>query len=344
MRSTPEQRAAIADRERSSLLAAGAGSGKTAVMVERFAEAVLRDGVAVGSILTLTFTEKAAAELRERIRRRFVELGEDERAREVDAAWIGTIHGFCARVLQSQPLAAGLDPRFAVLDEGAARRLAASAFERALERWMSEHGAPAVDLAAAYSWDLETMITGAHAALRSRGATHPRLPAPGRAAAARSRAARRGGSGRGRGGAARRAVQRRARHRRARGARGVRAAAGRGALPDAARGTPTAARGEPPLPGALDAAKLPTGAKALEHPDCAAYREAWAAYRVGVRRPPRPPRARAARRAAPGVRDRPTPRSRTSAQAWTSTTSSCACATCSPATSACASAGPGGSR
>ena len=64
MRGTPEQRAAIADREGSSLLAAGAGSGKTAVMVERFAEAVLHDEVPVASILTLTFTEKAAAELR----------------------------------------------------------------------------------------------------------------------------------------------------------------------------------------------------------------------------------------------------------------------------------------
>src|SRR5215203_2256262 len=172
---TPEQRGAIADRGRSSLLAAGAGSGKTAVMVERFAEAVLHDEVAVGSILTLTFTEKAAAELRERIRRRFVELGEDEHARAVDAAWIGTIHGFCARLLQSRPLAAGLDPRFTVLDEAAARRLASSAFETALEAWIAAHGAPAVDLAAAYSWDLETLIVRAHGALRSRGATDPRL-------------------------------------------------------------------------------------------------------------------------------------------------------------------------
>jgi ATP-dependent helicase/nuclease subunit A len=178
MRSTPEQRAAIADRGRSSLLAAGAGSGKTAVMVERFAEAVLHDGVAVGSILTLTFTEKAAAELRERIRRRFVELGEDEHARAVDAAWIGTIHGFCARLLQSQPLAAGLDPRFTVLDEAAARRLASAAFETALEAWTATHEAPAVDVAAAYAWDLETLITHAHAALRSRGATRPRLAIP----------------------------------------------------------------------------------------------------------------------------------------------------------------------
>jgi ATP-dependent exoDNAse (exonuclease V) beta subunit len=120
---TAEQRAAISDRAGSGLLAAAAGSGKTAVMVERFVEAVLEDGVAVGSILALTFTEKAAGELRERIRRRLVELGEEERAREVDAAWVGTIHGFCARVLRAQPLAAGLDPRFAVLDAAAARRV-----------------------------------------------------------------------------------------------------------------------------------------------------------------------------------------------------------------------------
>jgi ATP-dependent exoDNAse (exonuclease V) beta subunit len=122
---TAEQRAAIEDRDGSALLAANAGSGKTAVMAERCVEAVLQDGVPVGSILALTFTEKAAGELRDRIRRRFIALGEEEHARAVDAGWIGTIHGFCARVLRSRPLAAGLDPRFEVLDEGAAERLAA---------------------------------------------------------------------------------------------------------------------------------------------------------------------------------------------------------------------------
>ncbi len=291
MRSTPEQRAAIADRDGSSLLAAGAGSGKTAVMVERFAQAVLQDGVSVGAILTLTFTEKAAAELRERIRRRFVELGEDEHARAVDAAWIGTIHGFCARVLRSQPLAAGLDPRFAVLDEGAARRLAATAFERALETWMAAHGDPAVDLAAAYSWDLEAMTTGAHATLRSRGATHPRLPVPpaaappdpapvvaaASAAAAALRAAPSNGA---RVTAALEALE--ACERLLGAAARPQDEASRRAEPppDGAEPGASSQRAEPPLPGALDAAKLPSGAKALEHPDCAAYREAWAEYRA----------------------------------------------------------------
>ena len=137
---TPQQRAAIDDRAGSALLAANAGSGKTAVMAERCVEAVLHDGVAVGSILALTFTEKAAGELRDRIRRRFVALGEEEHARAVDAGWIGTIHGFCARILRARPLAAGLDPRFDVLDEPAAERLAGEAYERAFEEWARERG------------------------------------------------------------------------------------------------------------------------------------------------------------------------------------------------------------
>jgi hypothetical protein len=58
---------------------------------------------------------------------------------------------------------------------GGSRR---GAFERALDTWTAEHGTGALDLAAAYAYDLETMIAGAHAELRSRGRTHPRLAVP----------------------------------------------------------------------------------------------------------------------------------------------------------------------
>ena len=68
------------------------------------------------AILTITFTEKAAAELRDRIRARLRELGADEAARATEGAFISTIHGFCARVLRAHALAAGLDPQFTVLD------------------------------------------------------------------------------------------------------------------------------------------------------------------------------------------------------------------------------------
>ena len=175
---TDEQRAAIEDRDGSALLAANAGSGKTAVMAERCVEAVLQDGVPVGSILALTFTEKAAGELRDRVRRRFLALGEEEHAREVDAGWIGTIHGFCARVLRSRPLAAGLDPRFEVLDEGAADRLARDAYDRAFEDWAAARGAAAVDVAAAFGAGLRDLVLAVHSTLRSRGQTRPVLPIP----------------------------------------------------------------------------------------------------------------------------------------------------------------------
>src|SRR5690348_155268 len=167
-------------------------------MVERIAAAVREDGVPVGSILALTFTEKAAGELAERLRRRLLELGEAEHARAVDAAWIGTIHGFCARLLRSQPLAAGLDPRFSVLEETAAGRLADAAYERALEGWARAEGAPAIDLAAAYGPGLRELVRGAYATLRARGHAAPRVelppaappPDPAALAGARAEAAR----------------------------------------------------------------------------------------------------------------------------------------------------------
>ncbi len=192
-RFTPQQRAAIEARTGSSLLAANAGSGKTAVMVERIAAAVREDEVPVSAILALTFTEKAAGELAERLRRRLTELGDDEHARAVDGAWIGTIHGFCARLLRSQPLAAGLDPRFEVLEAPSAERLAGTSYERALEGWARKHGPPAIDLAASYGPALRDVILNAYATLRARGHERPRLtippprPAPDAAPLARAR-------------------------------------------------------------------------------------------------------------------------------------------------------------
>src|SRR5204863_3453617 len=104
MRLTDEQRAAVERRDGPLFLHAGAGSGKTRVLVERFVRSVCDDGVAVDRLLAITFTEKAAAEMKARIRARFIELGERERAREAEGAWVSTIHGFCARVLRTHPL------------------------------------------------------------------------------------------------------------------------------------------------------------------------------------------------------------------------------------------------
>jgi ATP-dependent exoDNAse (exonuclease V) beta subunit len=174
---TAEQLDAIERRDGPLFLDAAAGSGKTSVLVERFARSVLTDGVAVSAILTITFTEKAAAEMRDRIRERLRELGAPEQARATEGAFISTIHGFCARLLRASALAAGIDPAFTVLDELDARRLADEAFEGVLQAF-AEDTPGGVELIAAYGAEvLRGAILGIHAELRSHGETHPVLPA-----------------------------------------------------------------------------------------------------------------------------------------------------------------------
>src|SRR4051794_10442654 len=261
-RFTREQRAAIEARQGSSLLAANAGSGKTAVMVERIAEAVRIDGVPVNAILALTFTEKAAGELAERLRRRLTDLGEAEHARAVDGAWIGTIHGFCARLLRAQPLAAGLDPHFEVLEQTSAERLAGAAYDRALEAWGRAEGQPAIDLAASYGPALRDLILGTYSTLRARGQAEPHVAIPEPRPVPETRPL---------------AIAREAAVRDlATAGDGVRVAAARDAL-DACKEILELTA---PWPGALSPAELKGGAKALTSPACEAYRTAWDAYRV----------------------------------------------------------------
>ena len=120
------------------------GTGKTTVLVERFVRAVCDDGLDVDSILVITYTRKAAGELRTRIRAALAERGRHDLARELDGAWISTIHGFCSRLLRAHPFAVGLDPRFHELDDdaggGAARRGVRARARRVLRRRATRSG------------------------------------------------------------------------------------------------------------------------------------------------------------------------------------------------------------
>src|SRR5436305_5496847 len=111
MELTPEQERAVERRDGPLFVHAGAGSAKNSELVELFVRAARDDGAGADGVLAITFTEKAAAEMKLRIRERFAELGERELARETERAWISTIHGFCSRVLRAHPLAAGIDPQ-----------------------------------------------------------------------------------------------------------------------------------------------------------------------------------------------------------------------------------------
>jgi ATP-dependent helicase/nuclease subunit A len=182
---TPEQEAAIRASGRDVLLEAGAGTGKTGVMVDRYCRLVCDEGASPDAVLAFTFTDKAAAELRQRIAAELAARAEagSERARAllggIGAAWVTTIHGFCNRLLAGHPVAAGIDPRFRVLDAPEAERAAREAFDEALEAFLAEDEEPREETVAAFGIDgLRGLVAGVHAELRSRGVAEPRLPEP----------------------------------------------------------------------------------------------------------------------------------------------------------------------
>ena len=182
---TPEQRAAIEARGAEILVEAGAGTGKTGVIVDRYCQLACERGISPDAILAFTFTDKAAAELRQRIRAEIERRAESgsERARRLlpglGGSWVTTIHGFCNRLLSAHPVAVGIDPRFRVLDAPEAERAGAEAFEEALEAFLAggdrdrEKTVAAFDVAG-----LRGIVLGVHAELRSRGEEVPRLPEP----------------------------------------------------------------------------------------------------------------------------------------------------------------------
>ncbi|HEU5064043.1 MAG TPA: UvrD-helicase domain-containing protein [Solirubrobacterales bacterium] len=182
---TPEQAAAIAVRGRDVLLEAGAGTGKTGVMVDRYCRLVCDSGLSPDAILAFTFTDKAAAELRQRIRvelTRRAERGSERAAAAlagIGGAWITTIHGFCNRVLAAHPVAAGVDPNFRVLDAPEAARAAREAFDEALVEFLADGDPAREETVAAYDLEgLRGTIAGVHDELRSRGIADPKLPEP----------------------------------------------------------------------------------------------------------------------------------------------------------------------
>src|SRR5690349_5694079 len=151
-------------------VSAGAGTGKTAVLVERFVRAVCDEGLDVDSVLVITYTRKAAGELRSRIRAALVERGRQDLARDLDGAWISTIHGFCTRLLRAHPFAVGIDPRFRELDEEQGAVLRGEAFDRALELFLAGRDAERLRLLAATgSGKLRRNLTAVYERLRSAG-------------------------------------------------------------------------------------------------------------------------------------------------------------------------------
>src|ERR1700686_4457831 len=123
----PEQAAAAHTLDCHLSVTAGPGSGKTFVLVERYLEILRTKKVSVDNIVAITFTNRAANEMRQRVRHRIDALlqapsGNERQAwlrhkRALDGAVITTIHGFCSRLLYEFPVEANIHTQFLLLDE-----------------------------------------------------------------------------------------------------------------------------------------------------------------------------------------------------------------------------------
>lgn len=138
----PEQAIAAHTLDRHLSVTAGPGSGKTFVLVERYLEILRTKKVSVDNIVAITFTNRAANEMRQRVREQIDELlratsGNERQIwlrhkRALEGAVITTIHGFCSRLLHEFPVEANIDPQFMLLDEHQAAMLLESVVEETL--------------------------------------------------------------------------------------------------------------------------------------------------------------------------------------------------------------------
>jgi ATP-dependent exoDNAse (exonuclease V) beta subunit len=142
-----EARARIASAVDETLVVeAAAGTGKTTALVERIVRVLAAGRASVGEIVAVTFTEKAAGELKLRLRERLEVARREEGDRDaagrletavqnLEEAHVSTIHGFCADLLRERPVEARVDPLFRVLTETQSQRL----FDEAFRRWFQGH-------------------------------------------------------------------------------------------------------------------------------------------------------------------------------------------------------------
>lgn len=114
-------------------VSAGAGSGKTFTLTRRIVHA-LESGYLtdIDQVLAITFTSKAAGEIKSRVKGALRAGGLTEQALKTDEAWISTIHGMCSRILRAHALELGLDPAFKVADEATVKTLLDASLEEVL--------------------------------------------------------------------------------------------------------------------------------------------------------------------------------------------------------------------
>lgn len=160
MRTFTDTQKLACDISRNIAITAGAGSGKTSVLVERYVWCLRNNGHQVSRIVAITFTEKAAGQMLGRIRERIAAYAStavgDARLWEtvlerLPLANIATIHGFCQRLLKEFPIEAGVDPGFDVLDESVRMLLLDRLIDQGVQERSAAHDADLATLAELWS-------------------------------------------------------------------------------------------------------------------------------------------------------------------------------------------------
>ena len=151
------RQAIVTDLDTCQLVEAGAGSGKTRSLVERMVALIRENKCTVDKIAAVTFTRKAAAELKGKFQLRLEkelsgEKNEDVRYRlnraltDLERCFLGTIHSFCAALLRERPIEAGLDPDFKEIEDLEDALLCEQAWEDYLTRVPAENPQVLADL------------------------------------------------------------------------------------------------------------------------------------------------------------------------------------------------------
>jgi ATP-dependent helicase/nuclease subunit A len=145
---TAQQARAVRTRGASLVLSSGAGCGKTHVLTERYLSHLREDGAEVSQVVAITFTDRAARQMRARIRRALsahlhsapTDAEADTWARHLralESAPISTIHSFCGALLRQHAVEAGLDPRFEVLEDVLSANLEGESCSDALQKLLT---------------------------------------------------------------------------------------------------------------------------------------------------------------------------------------------------------------
>ncbi|MGE0606640.1 MAG: UvrD-helicase domain-containing protein [Pirellulales bacterium] len=168
---TSQQEKALTTRSHSVALSAGAGCGKTFVLTQRFLSHLAEAGAdELGRFVAITFTDRAAREMRDRIRRGCqarIEGATDEAVadhwlrllRELDSARVSTIHSFCGALLRAHAVEAGLDPRFQTLDKTQSATLRSEFLDDAMRALLAQRDRATMELVVQFGLEkLRTMI------------------------------------------------------------------------------------------------------------------------------------------------------------------------------------------